>query len=117
MAALKRILETTSETGNFGGEDVYPDRNGVVLRPLGEDRIELAALRWGFPETKAGSRPITNIRNLKSAWWRNVNGEYLLKPEHRCLVPFTAFAEPPRSPIWFGLPDQEVAFFAGIWRP
>jgi putative SOS response-associated peptidase YedK len=36
---------------------------------------------------------------------------------YRCLVPFTAFAEPVRDSTWFQTPGAEVACFAGIWRP
>ncbi len=46
-----------------------------------------------------------------------MNRENLLLAEYRCLVPFTAFAEPVRNPTWFSVPHQPVAYFAGIWRP
>jgi putative SOS response-associated peptidase YedK len=45
------------------------------------------------------------------------HGEYLTKREYRCLVPFTAFAEPVRDGTWFVVPGHEVAYFAGVWRP
>ena len=32
-------------------------------------------------------------------------------------MPFTFFAEPPREPTWFKVPNQIISFFAGIWRP
>src|SRR3546814_9155466 len=45
----------------------------------------------------------------------------LSKPEQRCLVPFTRFAEPKpnagREEIWFSVTGTPVAAFAGIWRP
>jgi putative SOS response-associated peptidase YedK len=37
-------------------------------------------------------------------------------PSHRCLVPFTAFAEPVRDSTWFVVPGVEVAYFAGVWQ-
>jgi putative SOS response-associated peptidase YedK len=47
---------------------------------------ELSVMRWGFPPPpKAGTRPVTNVRNVASPFWRN-----WLKPEFRCLVPATA---------------------------
>ena len=61
--------------------------------------------------------PITNIRNLESRWWRDVNREWILEPDYRCLVPFTAFAEPVRDSTWFTVAGVEVAYFAGVWRP
>ena len=118
LSELRRLMElieldliTTSATANLGEEDVYPDQDASILRPASGGKIELAKLRWGFPETKPKARPITNMRNLKSSWWRNVNGQYLLQPEYRCLVPFSTFAEPPYKPTWFGIPNLETAFF------
>jgi putative SOS response-associated peptidase YedK len=44
----------------------------------------------------------------------------LTKPENRCLVPFTQFAEPKpnagREEVWFSVNEAEVSAFAGIWR-
>src|SRR3546814_10618714 len=65
-------------------------------------------LQWGVPRTIPGKRPgsmitkrVTNVRNLASPFWRSM----LSKPEQRCLVPFTRFAEPKpnagREEIWF----------------
>ena len=73
--------------------------------------------RWGFPPIPGQSAPITNIRNLNSRWWRDVNREWITDSAYRCLVPFTAFAEPVRNSSWFYVPDVEVAYFAGVWRP
>jgi putative SOS response-associated peptidase YedK len=59
---------------------------------------------------------VTNVRNTDSAHWRRWLG-----PEHRCLVPMNAFAEPDQvggslKNYWFTLSDdQPLAFFAGIW--
>jgi putative SOS response-associated peptidase YedK len=36
---------------------------------------------------------VTNVRNTSSPHWRR-----WLSPEHRCLVPLTAFSEPGRGP-------------------
>lgn len=121
LRALMRYLEyelaTTAATDNLPIQDVYPDQDAAIIRVVDDGIAQLASLRWGFPEVAKGKRPITNIRNLDSSWWRIVNGQYLLEPEYRCLVPFSAFAEPPYKPTWFSVPDREVAFFAGIWRP
>ena len=44
----------------------------------------------------------------------------LAKPEQRCLVPFSSFAEPQigegRAEHWFHIKDRPVAAFAGVWR-
>jgi putative SOS response-associated peptidase YedK len=60
----------------------------------------------------------TNVRNTASSHWKPHLG-----PASRCLVPFTSFSEPGRDaegkykPIWFALPDEPVAFFAGLYHP
>jgi len=115
-AAMNRALVTTSATDNLAPQkDIYPDQDAPILRNKGHD-LELASARWGFPPIPGEKTPITNIRNLQSKWWRDVNREWLLTPDYRCLVPLTAFAEPVRESTWFQVPGIEVAFFAGIWR-
>ncbi|MGB6231144.1 MAG: SOS response-associated peptidase family protein, partial [Litorimonas sp.] len=94
---------------NAEPQDTYTNR-----RPL-----DLVTKRWGFPAIRNRAKPITNIRNLESSWWRGANGEYLMQPEYRCLVPFSAFAEWNREEkgnSWFEI-DSEAPMFAGIWRP
>ena len=114
---LNRQLATTPETDNLRPvENVYPDQDAPIIRNLNND-LELMIARWGFPPIPGETAPITNIRNLKSKWWRNVNREWITSKEYRCLVPFTAFAEPVRDSTWFTVPSVEVACFAGFWRP
>ncbi len=74
-------------------------------------------MRWGLPSPQAGGRPVTNVRNAKSAWWQP-----WLDPRWRCLVPATSFCEwtdaSPKVTHWFALDDERQLFaFAGIWRP
>ena len=118
-------LKTTPRTDNLAPGYVGADSDGPVLRASGDD-LELVNMRWGFPpispKTKEGkwSKPITNIRNLESRWWKDVNRQWILEPEHRCLVPFSRFAEPVpgkgRDNAWFDC-HGELACFAGVWRP
>ena len=100
------------------GADVYPDRPALVVTQR-EGARTIETMRWGFPSppTIAGP-PVVNVRNVASSYWRP-----WLKPEYRCLVPFTAFSEwedtkPRKTQRWFVLGDDEpLAAFAGIWRP
>ncbi len=85
----------------------------------GPDGRELAMLRWGFPSPPGvpANRPVTNIRNTKSSFWRA-----WMKPENRCLVPVSSFCEyasgKPAVPHWFALGEDRPLFaFAGLWRP
>jgi len=97
--------------------DVYPDREGLVIR-LTDGKPEVDAMRWGFPPPpNAGSHYVTNVRNTKSAFWKP-----WLKVPHRCVVPVERFAEPdpekprPRAERWFTRADGEPMLLAGIWR-
>jgi putative SOS response-associated peptidase YedK len=106
-----------------GVSDVWPKRLATVARIDAEEKM-LDAMIWGVPRTMPGKRPgttvtknITNVRNLTSPFWQSM----LTNPERRCLVPFTAFAEPKigagREEHWFAVSTASVAAFAGIWRP
>ena len=99
-----------------GIRDIFPDHNANIFISVNNIFVEKKA-RWGFPPVRVGNRPITNIRNLDSWWWKDCNGEYLTKKEYRCVIPFLKFAEPPRKPTWFCIKNRSLSFFAGIWRP
>ncbi|MGJ8562837.1 MAG: SOS response-associated peptidase family protein [Alphaproteobacteria bacterium] len=107
------------------GKNIEPgyvgaDQDGVVLvNAHAKSTLNFETMRWGFPAIREGAKPITNIRNLKSNWWRGANGEYLMEQEYRCLVPFDKFAEwdgKEKKNAWFAI-DAPQSFFAGIWRP
>ena len=60
---------------------IFPDMMAPVVRATSEGR-ELTMMRWGFPPPpNVGPRPVTNVRNVKSPYWRA-----WLRPGHRCLV-------------------------------
>jgi putative SOS response-associated peptidase YedK len=114
---LARDLSTTPATDNLAPiDDIYPDQDAPIVRNLKAGRLELTMARWGLPPIPGQTAPITNIRNLQSRWWRQTNRDLLTDPVYRCLVPFTAFAEPVRNPTWFVVPGVEVATFAGVWQ-
>jgi putative SOS response-associated peptidase YedK len=96
---------------------IFPDFLAPIVRNAPDGVRELTRARWGMPGPPAfGGAPITNIRNVKSPHWRA-----WLKPENRCVVPFTSFCEyadtkPRKTPTWFALNDaRPLAVFAGIW--
>lgn len=107
--------------------EIYPKYPAAVIRKESGERV-IDEMPWGIPLAVRGAsgqmlkpRPITNVRNLTSNFWKST----IAKPEWRCLVPFTSFAEPKPGTgddgrpacWWFTLPASEVAAFAGIWRP
>ncbi|WP_295562218.1 SOS response-associated peptidase [uncultured Sphingomonas sp.] len=109
-----------------------PGKPGFVVWQEDGQRV-LSTMRWGFPTRKPRKRPAregelpflydwwTNARNMQSNMWK----PWLLKAEHRCLVPFTRFAEPKAvadrqgpgdTNWWFTVADQETPCFAGLWK-
>lgn len=109
-----------------------PGKPGYVVRLEDGERV-LSTMRWGFPTRKPRKRPAregelpflydwwTNARNMQSNMWK----PWLLKAEHRCLVPFTRFAEPKAAGDrqapgdtnwWFTVEDQPAPCFAGLWK-
>jgi putative SOS response-associated peptidase YedK len=97
---------------------IFPDQLAPVVRiARGGERV-MQAMRWGVPAPQGlGNRPVTNVRNTESPFWRG-----WLKPEFRCLVPATSFceysAERPKVAHWFALRcDRQPFAFAGLWRP
>ena len=103
-------------------DNIFPGYGAPVLRRDGGG-LALEMMTWGFPGPQvAGGRPVTNVRNLASPFWRSA----LKAPARRCLVPVTRFcewtAEPDpatkrKSKVWFGHNEQPLFAFAGIWRP
>jgi putative SOS response-associated peptidase YedK len=110
-------------------DEIYPGYSAPVLRRRDDGGLKLEMMKWGFPGPQAaGGRPITNVRNLASPFWRNA----LNDPARRCIVPVTSFCEWSAEPdpetkrkgkVWFGLNraadsvQPPLFAFAGIWRP
>ena len=98
--------------------EVYPDREGLILRNTPSGRRQMTHVRWGLPSSqkalmdaaskradklRAKGKDVdfaellkmepdggtTNVRNTNSAHWKRWLGI-----ENRCVVPFTRFAEP-----------------------
>ena len=96
---------------------IYPDREAPVLRQV-DGALTLERMTWGVPPPAKVARPVTNVRNLASPFWRSM----LQTPERRCLVPVTSFCEwtgkaGSKSKVWFGMADDAPFAFAGLWRP
>jgi putative SOS response-associated peptidase YedK len=105
-------------------EEIYPGKPAPVLRRA-DAGLRLESMTWGFPgPASARGRPVTNVRNLASPFWRSA----LDRPDRRCIVPVTRFCEWTADPdpvtkrkakVWFGMQDAhpELFAFAGLWRP
>ena len=122
--AIRRLFKVAVDnTGNLPSKpSIYPDYAAAIVRNSTAGR-ELTMARWGMPTPpeylvgKKTDASVTNIRNVRSKHWRPWLGV-----EHRCLVPFTSFAEPDngtfggRAPVWFAFDESRpLACFAGVW--
>jgi SOS response associated peptidase (SRAP) len=118
--AIRQLFRVTSDlTANQPPlPAIFPDQLAPVVRVDRDGVRRMEMMRWGFPPPpNFGNRPVTNVRNVASSYWRG-----WLKPNFRCLVPATSFCEYtdtlPKVPHWFALgPDRPPFAFAGIWRP
>ena len=103
-------------------DEIFPGHQAPVLRRKQDGGLKLDRMKWGFPgPPAAGSRAVTNVRNLGSPFWRNA----LQEPSRRCVVPVTSFCEwtgevGRKTKVWFGLNGEHgspLFAFAGLWRP
>src|SRR4051812_29449384 len=93
QAAIIAIIRgmTDDRTGNLPPlPGIFPDYTAPIVRNQVCGGIkEMVMARWGMPgPPQFGGAPVTNIRNTMSPHWRR-----WLKPENRCVVPFTSFCE------------------------
>ena len=128
-------------------QKLYPDYRAPTVRLGAGGEHEVHFARWGMPssrkrQTEAAQKRadrltkqgkpfdfaellrmepdpgVTNVRDLENPHWRRWQG-----PEHRCVVPLTAFSEPDQvggslKPVWFALNEaRPLAYFAGVWTP
>lgn len=120
-----------AHNANVAGE-VYPTYPGLVVRASDDGRV-VEGMTWGFPLVLAEAaeraaargkvakpRPVNNARDdkLYSPMWRR----WFTNPAQRCLIPFDGFAEAEgergqMTRTWFGVRDQAVPVWAGLWRP
>lgn len=122
--AMRRLFDgLIDRAGNMPPlPGIYPDYSAPIIRN-GSGGRELIMARWGMPTPPrylVGKRTdpgVTNIRRVSSSHWRPWLGT-----DHRCLIPFTSFAENElqpdgsRPPVWFAFDEtRPLAFFAGIW--
>ena len=124
---LRRLFGPFSgDTANLPPfDEIYPGKAAPVLRRGEGGGLTLETMMWGFPGPAAAKgRPVTNVRNLDSPFWRSA----LSNNERRCIVPATRFcewtAEPDpktkrKSKMWFGMGEAHdpLFAFAGLWRP
>lgn len=105
-------------------EETLPGYPGMIFREAKGARV-LQSMVWGFPRPmtsqKTGlpikSKPVNNIADLTNFMWRGKAP----KPQWRCLIPVTGFAEAEgekgsMTRTWFRMKDQPIFAWAGMWR-
>ena len=108
--------------GSNAPEEVYPGTPGMVVREADGQRV-LQSMVWGFPlrlktmSPTAKPKPVNNIADLRKGMWIGL----ARKPEWRCLIPLTGFAEAEgekgsKTRTWFNVKDHPIFAWAGLWR-
>ncbi|WP_137871487.1 SOS response-associated peptidase family protein [Sphingopyxis sp. 2PD] len=125
VAEMADLFKAQAPHGFNAPADVYPGYPGLVIRDHDGARV-IEQMTWGFPVRLKGMKPtskpkpVNNARDdkLLTPFWKH----WFTTPAHRCLIPFTAFAEAegPKGKMtrtWISVADQPTAAWAGLWRP
>ncbi|MBB4291455.1 putative SOS response-associated peptidase YedK [Rhizobium leguminosarum] len=132
MCNLYTVRKTAAEVAEYfrvpnpiqsnAGPEVYPGTPGAVI--IENDGIrEMRSMTWGFPlrlkdmKPDAKPKPVNNIADLKKYMWVGLAS----KPQWRCLIPLTAFAEAEgvkgrMTRTWFSMKDEPIFAWGGLWR-
>lgn len=103
-------------------EEIYPGYPGMVVRDGADGRI-LETMNWGWPlrlktmKPDAKPKAVNNIADIRKPMWIGA----ARKPQNRCLVPATHFAEAqgPKGKMtrtWMNDRSQPIFAWAGLWR-
>lgn len=104
------------------GDEVYPGTPGMVIQEDAGQRV-MQSMTWGFPLRLKGMspiakpKPVNNIADLNKPMWKGLAA----KPQWRCIIPLTAFAEAEgvkgaKTRTWFNVKEQPIFGWAGLWR-
>lgn len=132
MCNLYTVRKTAAEVAAHFGvanpiqsnapEEVYPGTPGMVIHEQDGARV-MQSMVWGFPmrfqgmKPDAKPKPVNNIADLSKQTWIGL----ARKPQWRCLIPVTHFAEAEgpkgaKTRTWFSLKDEPIFAWAGLWR-
>jgi putative SOS response-associated peptidase YedK len=104
------------------GEEVYPGASGIVVREQNGIRL-MQSMTWGFPlrlkfmKPESKPKPVNNIADLNKGMWVGL----AKKPQWRCIIPGTAFAEAEgpkgaKTRTWFSMKGHALFGWGGLWR-
>lgn len=103
-------------------EEVYPSTPGLVIREKDGERVQQSMV-WGFPlrlsfmKPDSKPKPVNNIADLNRNMWKGLAA----KPQWRCLIPVTHFAEAEgkkgaMTRTWVNVKGHSVMAWGGLWR-
>ncbi|KQV40541.1 MULTISPECIES: SOS response-associated peptidase family protein [unclassified Rhizobium] len=121
-AEVAAYFGVPNPTASNAADEVYPGTPGMVVTENDGVR-ELRSMTWGFPlrlktmKPEAKPKPVNNIADLAKGMWIGL----ARKPQWRCLIPVTHFAEAEgekgkMTRTWFSHRDEPIFAWAGLWR-
>jgi len=123
FGATSKLFSERPRENTFNPVELRPRSRNYVIREEGGQRA-WDVMTWDVLGGQA-SFPMTNVRNLKLPQWRRLAE----KPENRCIVPLTEFAEftserhdlgdgkkPLKGEMWFTVIKQPTFAVAGFWQ-
>jgi len=123
FGATSKLFNERPRDNRFAPVELRPkSRNYVIREQAGERAWDV--MSWDVLGGQA-KFPMTNVRQLGLPQWRRLAE----KPENRCIVPLTEFAEftpekhdlgdgkpPLKGEMWFSVTDQPTFAVAGVWQ-
>jgi putative SOS response-associated peptidase YedK len=103
-------------------EETLPGYPGFVVREDKGERI-LQSMVWGWPlrlqsmKPESKPKPVNNVADVRGKMWVG----FARKPEWRCVVPLTEFAEAEgpkgsKTRTWLSVKGHPVFAWGGLWR-
>lgn len=124
FGAVNQLFCEPPRDNRFNPQELRPKSRAYVIRERDGGRRGWDVMTWDVLAGQA-SWPMTNVRQLHLPQWRKLAE----KPENRCLIPLTEFAEftpdkhdlgdgkpPLKGEMWFSVTDQPVFAVAGFWQ-
>ncbi|WP_066721969.1 SOS response-associated peptidase family protein [Sphingomonas pituitosa] len=123
FGSAAELFEERPRDNRFNPVELRPKSRNYVIREQDGKRA-WDVMTWDVLGGQA-AYPMTNVRNLKLPQWRRLAE----KPENRCIIPLTEFAEftpekhdlgdgkpPLKGEMWFSVIDQPTFAVAGFWQ-
>lgn len=124
FGAANKLFGERPRDNRFNPQELRPKSRNYVIRERENGERAWEVMTWDVLGGKA-AWPMTNVRQLRLPQWRRLAE----KPENRCLIPLTEFAEftpekhdlgdgkpPLKGEMWFSVPAQPVFAVAGFWQ-